>query len=146
MCRSLLVSVSALEELELLFNVTEWDCRSTSDSLIGVDVVSNLGSVSLVSVSLNSSTANTRTGADDFKMDGASHTVIVLDIDLGQVEVLLFVGGALPDIPPGGTVDNLSHLETLDSLILGHYTRTVHASDGVRVSLILLSSSVVPSL
>ena len=79
-------------------------------------------------------------------MDGASHTVIVLDIDLGQVEVLFFVGRALPDIPPGGTVDNLSHLETLDGLILGHNTRTVHAPDGVRVSLILLSSSVVPSL
>ena len=56
--RSILVSVSALEELELLFNVTEGDCRGTSDSFIGVDVVSNLGSVSLVSVPLSSSTAN----------------------------------------------------------------------------------------
>ena len=55
---SILVSVSALEELELLFNVTEGDCRGTSDSFIGVDVVSNLGSVSLVSVTLSSSTAN----------------------------------------------------------------------------------------
>ena len=56
--RSLLLSVPALEELELLFNVTERDGGSASDSLVGADVVANLGSVSLVSVPLHSSTAN----------------------------------------------------------------------------------------
>ena len=79
-------------------------------------------------------------------MDGAGNTVVVLHVDLGQVEVLLFVRGALLDVSPGGAIDNLSHLESLDGFVLGHNTRAVHAPDDVRVSLVLLSSSVVPSL
>ena len=144
--RSLLLSVPALEELELLFNVTERDGGSASDSLVGADVVANLGSVSLVSVPLHSSTANCGASADDTSVDAAGDAVVHLDVDLGHNEELLLVGGVLPDVSPGGGVDHLAHLEAADSLVLGHATRAIHAPDHVRVSLVLLSSSVVSSL
>ena len=144
--RSLLVFVSALEEPELLLDVAEWDRRSTSDGFIGVNVAPYLRGVSLVSVSLGSSSAYAGTGADDTSVDAAGHAVIVLDIDLGQVEVLLVIGGVLLNISSGGAINHLSHLETLDGLVLGHAARAVHAPDNVRMTLVLLPSSVVPSL
>ena len=144
--RSLLVFVSALEEPELLLDVTERDGSSSSDGFIGVDVAADLGGVSLVSVSLGSSSAYAGTGANDTGVDATGHTVIVLDIDLGQVEVLLVIGGVLLNISSGGAINHLSHLETLDGLVLGHAARAVHAPDNVRMTLVLLPSSVVPSL
>lgn len=79
-------------------------------------------------------------------MDATGHAVIVLHIDLGQVEVLFVIGGVLLNISPGGAVDHLSHLETLDGLVLRHASRAVHAPDDVCMALVLLPSSVVPSL
>ena len=144
--RSLLVFVSALEEPELLLDVAEWDSSSSSDGFIGIDVAAYLGGVPLVSVTFGSSSAYAGTGTDDTGVDATGHTVIVLDIDLGQVEVLLVIGGVLLNISSGGAINHLSHLETLDGLVLGHAARAVHAPDNVRMTLVLLPSSVVPSL
>jgi hypothetical protein len=143
--RSLLVFVSALEELELLLDVTEGDGGGASDGFIRVNVASNSGGVSLVSVSLSTSTAYAGTGTDDTSVDATGHAVIVLHVNLGEIEVLLVIGGVLLNISPGGAVYHLSHLKTLDGLVLRHATRAVHAPDDVCMALVLLPSTVVPS-
>jgi hypothetical protein len=143
---SFLISVSTSEPAEHLFGVPKRDGGSASNSLDGVDVVSQLGGVPLVSVALSTSTAYAGASAHDTSVDAARDAVLLLDVDLGQGEGLLGVGGVLLDISPGGTVDHLSHLETLDSLVLGHATGTVDAPDHVRMSLVVLPSSVVSSL
>ena len=135
------------EELESQFGlIAERKSSSTSDGFIGVDVGSQLGSVSLVSISLSSSTANAGTSAHDTSVDSTRDAVILLDVDLGQVEELLTVGGVLLNVSPGGAIDNLSSLETLDGFILGHASAAKNAPHDVGVALVLLSSSVVSSL
>ena len=78
--------------------VAEWDGGSSGDSFIRVDVASELGSVSLVSVAFNSSTANGGAGAHDTSVDATRDTVNLLDIDLGQVELLGGIGRVFLDI------------------------------------------------
>ena len=140
------ISVSASEELEHLGGVTKGDGGGSSDGFNGVNVASQTSGVSLVSVALDSGTANGGASAHDTSVNTARDAVLLLDVDLGQVEVLGVVSRVLLDISPGGGIDQLSHLESLDGLILGHNTGAVDASNDVSVSLVLLSSSVVSSL
>ena len=143
---SVLISVSGSEELEDLGGVAKWDGGSSSDILKGLGVTAQLGSVSLVPVTLGTSTANAGASTHDTSVDGARDTILLLNINLGQVELLLVIGRVLLDISPGGSVDHLSHLEALDRFVLGHDTGAVDAPHDVGVSLVFLSSSVVSSL
>ena len=143
---SVLISVSAFEELEHLGLIAEGDSGGTSDGLNGVDVASETGSVSLVSSSFDTGTANAGTSAHDTGVDAARDAVLLLNVDLGQVESVGGVRGVLFDISSRRSVNHLSHLEALDGLVLGHTAGAVDASDHVRMTLVLLPSSVVPSL
>ena len=105
------------------------------------DVLSELGGVSLVSI-----TSGLGPDSDNSSMDGAGHTVTLLDVDLGQLEVAVIVSVVLLDISLGRTVDNVSHGKPLDSLILGSVSTAVEASHTVGVSLVLLTTSVISSL
>ena len=66
----LIIFVSVSEELESQFGlIAERKSSRTSDSFIGVDVGSQLGSVSLVSIALGSGTANAGASTDDTSVD-----------------------------------------------------------------------------
>ena len=108
--------------------------------------MSELGGVSLEAVSLGTGSADSGACANDTGVDGAGHAVLLLDIDLGQMEVLLSVCIVVFDVSSGGSVHHVSHLEALNSLIFGNTSSTVKASDDIRVALVMLSSSVVSSL
>ena len=126
---SLLISVSASEELEHLVVIAEGDSGGTSDGFNGVDVAAQLGGVSLVSIAFDSGTAYAGAGAHNTSVDAAGDAVLLLDVDLGQGEGL--VSRVLLQVSSGRTVNHLSHLEALDSLVLGHTTGTVQASNHV---------------
>lgn len=59
---------------------------------------------------------------------------------------LTVVDRGLGDISDGGSLDDISHDELLDRLILGHASGAVGASDSLHVAAALLASSSVSSL
>ena len=134
-----------LEESELAL-VNEGESCSSSQSLDRVHVVAEFGGVSLESISFGSGSANSRADTNDTGVDGTRHAVLQLDVDLWECEVLLIVCVVVLDVSTGGTVDHLSHLEALDSLVLGDASGAVVASNGVLVAAIVLGSTVVSSL
>ena len=142
------ISVWTFEELLHLLFVTEakGDGSGTSDGVRGEDVAAQLGRVSLVSVTLGASTAGLGAGTHDTRVDGAGDAVILLDVDLGHLEDGLIVGGVLLDISARRAIDEIPGLETSNGLVLGHSSSTEDASNSLRDTLVLLSSSVVPSL
>ena len=80
-------------------------------------------------------------------MDSAGNAVLLLHIDLGQVEGLgVLLCKVVPDVSLGGAIEHVSHLESLDSLVLWHTFGAVDASDNVGVALVILRSTVVTSL
>ena len=79
-------------------------------------------------------------------MDGARHAVLLLDVDLGENEVLRVVCVVVLNVSTGGSVDHLSHLEALDRFVLWHTSGTVDASNGILVTAVVLGSTVVSSL
>ena len=122
----------------------EGDGGTTGEVVL--DVHANLGGVSHETLSLDSGTANGGSDADDTSVDSARDTVGLLDVDLGEVEVFLIVGVVLLDISSGGTIDHVSHLESLDGLILTDASTAVDTSDSVGVALVVLTTTVVSSL
>ena len=77
---STLISVSASEELEHLGHVAEGDGGGARDRLNGVDVASQTSGVSLVSVALDSGTANGGASAHDTSVDAAGHALSLIHI------------------------------------------------------------------
>ena len=132
------------EELQNLVAVAEWDSGRSSDVFKGFGVTAQLGSVSLVSIAFDSGTAYAGAGAHNTSVDAAGDAVLLLDVDLGQGEGL--VSRVLLQVSSGRAVNHLSHLETLDSFVLGHAAGAVDAPHDVGMSLVFLPSSVVPSL
>ena len=49
-------------------------------------------------------------------MDSSLHAVVLLDVKFGKGVIV--VSGSITDIAKGGGIHNISHRETLDSLIL----------------------------
>ena len=144
---SVLISVLFVEEPKLLGLVTEWDGSGTRDFLDRVHVEAQLGRVALVAVTLGTSAADGGSCAHNTSVDAARDAVGELDVDLGQLEsVLVAISGVLGDISARRAVDHLAHLEALNGLILGDAAGAVDAPDDVGVTLVLLPSSVVPSL
>ena len=111
-----------------------------------LDVHANLGSVPDESLSLDSGTANGGSGTDDSGVDGARDAVLLLDVDLGEVEVLLIVSVVLLDVSAGRSINHVAHLEALDGLVLSDTPAAVNTSDDVGVALVVLSTTVVSSL
>lgn len=77
-------------------------------------------------------------------MDGTGHTVVDLDVQLGQS--ILLVDGGLRDISDGSRLNHVSDAESLDSLVLGDHSAAVGASNRGNVASALLVSSVGSSL
>ena len=144
--RSLLLCTlpTLLEESELGL-VDEGESCSSSKSLNSVHVVTELGRVSLESISFGSGSSNCRTNTHNLGMDGAGYGVVLLDVNLGECEVLLIVCEVVFDVSTRRSVDDVSHLETLDRLILGHASTTLTASNDDGLAFVFLGSTVVPS-
>ena len=107
--------------------------------------LSQLGGVTLEALTLASAADLHRSEADSAGVDAAGNAVLLLDIDLGEVEVFITKGELLLDISAGGAVNKVAHLEALDGLVLGAALGAVEATDIVRVSLVALVPTVVSS-
>ena len=105
------------EELEALGK--KWD-SSGAGYFFHTLVLSELGGVALETFAAAGTTDLNGTETDNTGVDSASDTVLLLNIDFGQVEVLLVKGELLFDITLGGAVDEVAHLESLDCLVLGN--------------------------
>ena len=112
---------------------------SVSGLVLSADVLSELGGVSLLAVTDAADT-------NDSRVDGARYAVRKLHVDLGHLEVLRVVRVVFLDISLWGGINHVTLLEALDCLVLWDHTTTVGASNGVRVSLVLLVPPVVSSL
>ena len=144
--RSFLLASSALLEESELALIDKRESRSSRESLNCVDVVTEFCGVSLESISFGSGSANSRADTYDTSVDGAGHTVLLLDVDLGKCEVLLVVCVVVLNISTRGPVNHLSHLEALDRLVLWHASGAVDASHSILVAAVVLASAVVSSL
>ena len=110
-------------------------------------VISEFCGVSLEALTLCTSTGLGGTSAHDAGVDGASDAVLLLDVDLGEVEVLLvLVCKVVFHVSPGGSVKHVSHLESLNCLVFAHKTSAVYAANGLGEALVILRSTVVTSL
>ena len=112
-----------------------------SGSVLDVAGASDLGGVSDVPVA-----SGLGSGSHDSGVDSAGDAVGLLEVELGEVEVLLVVGIVVLEVFAGGLINDLLHGESLDGLVLGVDSAAVGAVDDVGVSLVLLGSSVVSSL
>ena len=108
-------------------------------------VLSQFGCVSLEAIALTGSTHLDGAETNDAGVDSASNAVVQLDIDLGDVEVLLVKGVVVLDISLGRAVNKVAHLESLDGLVLGAALGAVEAANGVGVTLVGLVPSVISS-
>ena len=105
-------------------------------------MLSQFGGVSFISI-----TASLTSHSDNPGVNGAGNAVFLLEIDFWKMEGFGgIVGVVVHDVLFGGLIDQLSHGESLDGLILWADSGAVKAVDDIGVSLILLPSSVVSSL
>jgi len=136
--------VATVNSAHQIFLGDKRDGSATSE--VVPDVLANFGSVALEAITLGSGASNGGASAHVSGVNGAGDAVGDLHEDLGQVEVLLVECIVLLDVTLGGPVDDVTHLETFDSLVLSDTTTAVHATANVGVTLVLLSASVVSSL
>ena len=132
-----------LVSVSLSDHVWGWNSKSTGSGVFILGV-SELGGVSGVSISSG-------LGSDSHNscMNGAWNTVLRFDVDFGKMEgTLLFgsVSGVILDIFSGRFINQLFHLESLDSLILSDSSAAVHADNDLCSTLVLFTSSVISSL
>ena len=100
--RSLLLSsLSALLEESELGLVDKGESCSSGKGLYGVHVVTELGRVSLESISFGAGSGLSRADTDDTSVDGAGHAVLLLNVDLGQGKVLLLICEVVFDVSTG---------------------------------------------
>lgn len=117
---------------------TRGDLSEATGSGVFLLSSSDLGGVTSVTV-----TSRLGADSDNSSVDSARDAVVLLEVELGQVELSITVGGVILDILSGGLVDKLLHLESLDGLVLRDDSAAVETVRDVVVSLILLASSVV---
>ena len=140
---SFLAGVVPLEELELLRG--DQGKSGTAGDGLRAHVVAELGGVALVALALLTLAGLGGADTDDAGVDAAGDAVLLLDVDLGQVEVLGVESKVVFDVSLGGAVHDVAHLESLDGLVLGVDTTAVGAVHDIGVSLVFLGSSVVSS-
>ena len=134
-----------LEELHFIRR-DAWLSSGTSEGFVS-DVVSELCGVSHESLTFNASATNAGTSTDNTGVDGTSDAVLLLDVKLGQVEELgVLVCKVFFHVSPGGAVEHVSHLESLNSLVFWHDSGAVSAAYDICVALVILRSTVVTSL
>ena len=121
-----------LEELELLRG-NEGEGRRTSDGL-RAHVLAELGGVTLEALALLTLAGLGGADTHDTGVDTAGDAVLLLDVDLGQVEVLGVKSKVVFNVSLGGTVNKVTHLEALDGLVLGAHLGAVQAADNVGVA------------
>ena len=108
-------------------------------------MLSELGGVSNETLTLLTTADLSRSETHNAGMNAAGDAVLLLDVDLGQVEVLLVKCKVVFDVSLGRAVYKVTHLESLDCLVLGAHLGTVKATDDVGVASVRLISSVVSS-
>ena len=141
--RSLFLGIVLFEELE---KSGEGKGSGASDFFkTNIWALSQLGGVTLEALSLAGAADLHGSEADSAGVDAAGNAVLLLDIDLGEVEVLVTESELFLDISAGGAVHKVSHLEALDGLVLGAALGAVEAADIVGVSLVALVPTVVSS-
>ena len=121
-----------LEELELLGG-NEGEGGRTSDGL-RAHVLAELGGVTLEALALLTLAGLGGADTHDTGVDTAGDAVLLLDVDLGQVEVLGVKSKVVFNVSLGGTVNKVTHLEALDGLVLGAHLGAVQAADNVGVA------------
>ena len=127
--------------MSALDKVWSWNCESTGHRFDVLDL-SKLSGVSSVSI-----TSSLTSDSDNSGMDGAGNAVFLLEIDFWKMESFSgVVSVVIHDIFFGGLIDQLSHSESLDGLILWANSVAVETVNDIRMSLVLLSSSVISSL
>tara|TARA_B110000503_G_C6909410_1_gene314064 strand:- start:36 stop:644 length:609 start_codon:yes stop_codon:yes gene_type:complete len=141
--RSLFLGAVLAEEPELVLG----DQRQSGGASEGLEanVLSKLGGVSLETLTLAGSTNLDGTEADNTGVNTAGNAVLLLDVNLGDVEVLDVKGKVVLNISLGGAIDKVAHLESLDGLVLGAALGAVKATNSVGVTLVALVPSVVSS-
>ena len=135
-------SCSVLSSLVQSSKIWGWESETTGFPFSGIDS-SEFGGISSVSV-----TSSLTSNSDDSSVDGARNTVVQFCIELWEFDLVLatlLIGTVILDIFSGGLIDNLSHAESLDSLILWEDSTAVQTSNHVGVSLVFLGSSVISS-
>lgn len=83
-------------------------------------------------------------GADGLAMDGAGDAVVELDVELG--ELVLVDDAGLVEIAQGALVDDVTHGEALDGLVLRRLAAAPVAHDQVRVVAAVAVTPVVAAL
>ncbi|MCQ6513340.1 hypothetical protein NPN18_26615, partial [Vibrio parahaemolyticus] len=78
------------------------------------------------------------------RVNGAGDAVLELGVDLGDGKAL--IGSGFLKISTTGSVDDISHGESLDGFILCDESSAVRAGDRLNVASTLLASSVISSL
>ena len=131
------------EEPELLGG-DQGEGSGASDGF-GAHVLAELGGVTLEAFSLLSLAGLGGTDTDNTGVNTAGNAVLLLDVDLGEVEELGVKSIVVFDISLGGAVDEVTHLEALDGLVLGAHLGAVEAADNVGVAPVRLVPSVVSS-
>ena len=127
--------------LSALNEIWCWDSESTCHAFDIFDL-SELGCVSSVSI-----TSGLRSDSNNSSVNSARNAVLLLEIDLWEVESFVgVISVVVHDVFSGRLIDQLSHGESLDSLILWDDSMAVQASDHIGMTLVLLASSVVSSL
>ena len=140
---SFLLGVILCQELELVGS-NQGNCSRSSDAL-RTNVLSKFGGVSLESFSLIRSTALGWTDTHNTGMDTAGDAVLLLDVDLGQMEVLGVECKVVFNVSLGWSVDEVTSLESLDSLVLRAHLCAVKATNNVWVTSVWLVPSVISS-
>ena len=111
------------------------------------DVLSEFCGVSLESFTLRASASFGGTRTHNAGVDAAGDAVLLLDVDLGQMEVLgVLVCKVVFHVSPGRTVEHVPHLESLDRLVLADKASAVSTADSLGAALVILRSTVVTSL
>lgn len=114
---------------ELLHKHGGWLGESTSSVLnsFTLNVLnSQLGRVSDVSV-----TSRLTSDANNSRVDGSRHAVVIFDVDFRHVEGLLLVGTGFLDILLRRGVHDWFHLESLDGLVFWNTSASLAADDDV---------------
>ena len=112
---------------------------------LNANVLSQFGCLSLEALALAGAADLDGTEAHNTGVNTACNAVLLLDIDLGDVEVLLVKSEVVLNISLGGAVNEVAHLESLDGLVLGAALGAVEAANSVGVTLVALVPSVVSS-
>jgi hypothetical protein len=106
-----LLSLRSHGLIELLGKLRSNDSEASSSLIIELGV-SDLGGIPDVSI-----TASLRSNSDNSCVNGTRDGIVLLDVKLGQVELIFGISRVHLDVLPGRFINELLHTESLDSLV-----------------------------